>query len=358
MSQPADFRIDSHKLIFHPHRIAQWLDGATIYPLYIEISPAGACNHRCTFCAKDYRGYQPRFLPTDILLERLTELAVLGVKSIMYAGEGEPLLHRDIARIVAHTKAGGIDVALTTNGVLLVPELAEQLLPALSWIKVSIDAGTAASYAAIHRTKAADFEQVFTNLAAAAQLIARNGWDCTLGAQAILLPENAGEMELLAARAKEAGARYLVIKPYSHHHKSHTCEYAEIDYSPWLGVAEKLKQFADDNFTVIFRTNTFIKLFQAHRGFGRCLALPFWSYIDVAGDVWACSSHLGDDRFRYGNLLQESFEQLWTGERRRQSLDYVANEMDLKVCRLNCRMDAINHYLWELVHPGSHVNFI
>jgi len=351
-------RIDSHKLAFHPRRVVQWLDGATIYPIYIEISPAGSCNHRCTFCAKDYRGYQPRFLPAAPLLERITELGALGVGSIMYAGEGEPLLHRDIARIVSHTRSVGIDAAMSTNGVMLSPELAKQLLPSLSWIKVSIDAGTPASYAAIHRAHPDDFEQVMANLTAAASLIAGNGWDCTLGTQAILLPENAGEMELLAARVKDAGARYLVIKPYSQHHKSHNCTYAELDYSPWLGVQEQLERFNDDNFSVIFRRSTFMKLFRPERGYGRCLALPFWSYIDAAGAVWACSSHMGDDRFLYGNVLQESFQQVWTSGQRQRSLDFAASELDPESCRMNCRMDEINHYLWELTHPGEHVNFI
>src|SRR5689334_10032440 len=103
-------RIDSHKLIFHPHRVGRWLEGKTTYPLYMEISPSGACNHRCKFCAKDYIGYTPRFLDTALLLERLTEMGSLGVRSIMFGGEGEPLLHADIANIIAHARSAGIDV--------------------------------------------------------------------------------------------------------------------------------------------------------------------------------------------------------------------------------------------------------
>jgi len=155
-----DFRIDSHKLMFHPREVAQWLEEGDVYPLYMEISPAGACNHRCSFCALDYLGYEPRFLDAPLLTERLTELGSLGVKSIMYGGEGEPLLHRDIAAIVNHTKRVGIDVALTTNGTLLDADLVERIADSLSWVRVSLNAATPETYGALHRTGPADFARV------------------------------------------------------------------------------------------------------------------------------------------------------------------------------------------------------
>lgn len=358
MSPDSTFRIDSHKLMFHPHRVAQWLDGALTYPVYMEISPAGACNHRCTFCALDFAGYRARFLDTDLFLRRLMEFGSLGVAAIMYGGEGEPLLHRDIARIVGQTKMAGIDVAMSTNGVLLTPALAEQILPHMSWLKVSVNAGSPQGYGAIHRTDPDDYRTVLANIAAAAGLIAANGWGCTLGVQAVLLPENAGEMEPLARQAKDAGARYLVIKPYSQHLKSHTRTYEGIDYTPWLNLAERLSRLNDAGFSVIFRSNAITKMQRTERGYGRCLALPFWSYIDAGGGVWGCSSYLGDERFLYGNIHEETFERIWEGERRRESLAFVASALDPDGCRMNCRMDEINLYLWQLTHPDGHANFI
>jgi radical SAM protein with 4Fe4S-binding SPASM domain len=282
----------------------------------------------------------------------------LGVRSIMFGGEGEPLLHADIANIIAHARSAGIDVAMSTNGVFLLPELAEQILPDMAWIKVSINAGSPAGYADIHRASPEDFQQVLSNLAAAARLIEANGWACTLGAQAILLPENAREMELLAERVKDAGVSYLVIKPYSQHHKSITRTYNDIDYTAYLDLAERLERFNDSRFSVIFRMHTFKKTMGSERGYQRCLALSFWSYIDSGGDVWGCSSYIGEDRFLYGNISDNDFQSIWEGEQRRRSLEFVANELGPESCRMNCRMDEINRYLWELTHPSGHVNFV
>ena len=48
------YRIDSHKLVYHVSRVNGWLNGENIYPIYAEISPSGACNHRCSYCALDF----------------------------------------------------------------------------------------------------------------------------------------------------------------------------------------------------------------------------------------------------------------------------------------------------------------
>ena len=73
-----NFRIDSHKLIFHPERVSQflavgddWSRAQSVYPIYVEISPLGACNHRCTFCAVDYIGYNSDRLELGMLKTRL-----------------------------------------------------------------------------------------------------------------------------------------------------------------------------------------------------------------------------------------------------------------------------------------------
>ena len=124
------YRIDSHKLLYHPHQVSQWMQGKNIFPIYMEISPTSACNHRCVFCALDFVGYKKHYLKTHRLKDIVSELGELGIKSIMYAGEGEPFLHRDLANIVMHTKASGIDVGITTNGVMMNSTICEKIMGA------------------------------------------------------------------------------------------------------------------------------------------------------------------------------------------------------------------------------------
>lgn len=353
-----EYRIDSHKLMYHVERVHQWLQGALIYPIYMEASPSGACNHRCTFCGLDFMGYKPRFLDAKVIEERLGEMAGLGLKSIMYGGEGEPLLHKELARLIEFGKKAGLDNALTTNGVLLDANLAERILPCIEWIKVSINAGTPETYASIHRTKARDFDTVIDNVAAAADIKKKHGYKCTLGMQMILLPENRHEARSLAITARDAGADYLVIKPYSQHPLSHTTVHKGVKYEKDVSQPEDLSDLSSPTFSIVVRAHAMKKWDLGKLSFRRCFALPFWSYVDSSGNVWGCSCFLGDDRFLYGNLIENSFEEIWAGERRRASVRWVEEALDASKCRVNCRMNEVNKYLWDLKNAPGHVNFI
>jgi radical SAM protein with 4Fe4S-binding SPASM domain len=355
--------------MYHPDRIAQWQAAGdewekakSVYPLYVEIAPAGACNHRCTFCAVDYIGYKTRTLEKDLLLRRVSEMAERGVKSIMYAGEGEPLLHKHIGEIVVQTQKTGIDVALTTNAVTLKDALVYEMLGSVTWIKASVNAGTRETYAKVHQTKADDFDRVFKNLAKAVQVKQENRYACTIGIQMVLLPENQHEALDLARRAKDIGADYVVIKPYSQHLMSVETMakgYKDFNYSVLFPMEAELSALSDDRFKVIFRRRTMEKLIEADRRYSVCQATPFfWAYVMANGEVYGCSAYLEDRRFCYGNLNEQSFTDIWEGETRRKSFRHVRHELNISECRVNCRMDEVNRYLWDLIHPPAHVNFI
>ncbi|MDD3012876.1 MAG: radical SAM protein [Candidatus Gastranaerophilales bacterium] len=360
------YRIDNHKLIFHPDRVAQWQSGyknwetaKKIYPIYMEISPVGYCNHRCIFCAKDYIGYKNREIPFDVLKNRLSEIAELGIKSVMFAGEGESTLYKRLPEIIEHCIKIGIDTALTTNMVPFNEKNTEAFVKNCKWIKVSINAGNSETYAKIHGTNENNFNMVINNMKRAVSLKKEKGYSCTLGAQILLLPDNHDTVLELAQITKEAGFDYLVVKPYSQHLSSNTYKYKDISYSKYLYLDEQLKSYNSDNFKIIFRKQTMNKLSDPDDRYSKCRAVPFlWGYIMADGSVYGCSSYLENDKFCYGNINENSFQDIWECDRRKDCYEFVKDKMNAVNCRKNCRMDEINRYLSELENPGEHVNFI
>lgn len=352
-----DLRIDSHKLMYHVDRVGQWQKGRLIAPIYMEIAPSGGCNHRCIFCALDYIGYRPKFLDTQILERTLKDAARCGVKSIMYAGEGEPLLHKDIGDIVNLTKKLGIDVAITTNGVFLNDKIIKKCLRDFSWIRVSFNAGSARSYEKIHRCLKGDFEKAVSNLKNAVAFKHKNKLNCTIGVQMLLIPENRNEVVKLAKILKRIGVDYFTIKPFSKHPMSYCDIDKEFDYSKFLSLEKRVEELGAKDFRIIFRSHTMRKL-KEDRFYKHCLGLPFWAYIDAGGDVYACSAYLGSKRFIYGNLYRDKFSSILKSKRRKEILNMAMRRLDTQKCREVCRLDEINRYLWELKNPSAHVNFI
>jgi GTP 3',8-cyclase len=111
----------------------------------LRISVTDRCNFRCTYCMpKEVFGHDYRFLDRKELLDfeeitRLARAAVsLGVAKLRLTG-GEPLIRRDVERLVAMLAELDAEVTLTTNASLL-PRKAQALKDAgLDRITVSLD---------------------------------------------------------------------------------------------------------------------------------------------------------------------------------------------------------------------------
>lgn len=348
-------RMDSHKLIFHPERICAWLNGEKIYPIEVEIAPSGACNHRCVFCALDYIGYKPNYLDKQILLKNMKSMYEHGLKSVICAGEGEPLLNPNMPDIANGMKSYGLDVALSSNGVLLTEEVSKECLKAFTWIRFSIASMEESSYNFIQRGNAGDLEKVCNNLEAAVKVRFDQKLKTTLGAQCLLMKENIEQLPLMAKELRDIGIDYLTVKPYSHH--LHSENNILFDYEEVLNYEEILKEYETSNFKVYFRANAMKKM-QQNKSYEQCYGLPFMTYIDAKGNVWPCIAHIGQYELCYGNIYENTIEEIWASEKREQIKKEIEEKGIDHICRQACRLDEINKYLWELKHPGMHINFI
>lgn len=349
-----DIRMDSHKLIYHPARVADYIRGGMIYPIELEIGLSGACNHRCIFCAVDYMEYKPVIITLDVMKRNLKIFGEKGIKSIIYAGEGEPLVNPDAPEIINLTKANGIDAAMSTNGALLTREKSEYCLKSLTWVRFSIAGATDATYEKIHQCKAGDLQRVLKNMEDAAKVKRDQKLNTTLGAQLLLLPENKDEVVTLAKIVKDMGFDYFTVKPFSQHPSSKAR--IQVDYSEAESIGEELKEYESENFKIYFRSKS-IENLGMEKPYDVCHGIYFMAHITASGDVCPCVVFMEDD-FYYGNINEQNFDEIWESERAVKIRERFDKEFIHKHCRKNCRLDEMNKYLYALKHPGAHVNFI
>ena len=119
----------------------------------------------------------------------------------------------------------------------------------------------------------------------------------------------------------------------------------------------KYEDLSDNNFVFKVRIHSFEKLYA--RKYSLCLGNPFYCEIKSNGDLVVCGVHISDDKFKYGNLYEHTFDEIWNGDRRKKIKEYLETELDIqKTCMPNCRLDEINRFLWDLKNPPDHLNFI
>lgn len=107
----------------------------------VYIEPTTHCNLDCRICIRRSWDEPPGSMSWHIFHKLLNELISFPeVHAMSFAGCGEPLVHPRIVEMVGHAHQRGMRTEMTSNGLLLTPDLADALLHAgLDRFVVSID---------------------------------------------------------------------------------------------------------------------------------------------------------------------------------------------------------------------------
>lgn len=347
--------LDGHKINYHPKEIADMFEGKLQAPIYVEISPTGICNHKCLFCHYNYLGHEGKFKKGKIP-SLVKEFAAMGVKSLVFAGNGEPTLHVDTIEAIVLAKSLGLDVALSTNGALLKEEHFEILAQCLTWIRFSFNAGSEENYAYVHQTKSDDFQKVIENIKKLKETKEKTKSKITIGTQFVLIPENKDFVLQHAKMLKSLGVDYFSVKHFYNHSHNEFVVVENISTQFIEDLALHAEKLTDKDFTFLVRST---KNLTSARAYDRCFGLEFIVFIDENGDVYSCFSHQYDKKTIMGNLFERSFQEIWASAQKQESLEHINNCIEKNSCQPNCRHHQINNYLWEIKNPSiEHINFI
>jgi radical SAM protein with 4Fe4S-binding SPASM domain len=139
--------------------------------LYLEVT--NRCNLLCTTCPRTYAELEP---PADMAWELFAKIVsqVPDLSRAVLHGVGEPMLVKNLPKMVRYLKDRGVYVLFNTNGTVLNERNGRALIAAeLDELRVSLDASNAASYLQIRGKNY--FDRILRNVSAFRALQEREG---------------------------------------------------------------------------------------------------------------------------------------------------------------------------------------
>ncbi len=127
-------------------------------PFSVHMFVSYFCNFSCKYClhalSKEQlasKNFHKQFMDFELYRKAIEDLTHFDnkIKALIFAGHGEPLLHKDIAAMVAYAKEKDVAerVEIVTNGSLLTKALADDLIAAgLDRLRISVQGIDAKAY--------------------------------------------------------------------------------------------------------------------------------------------------------------------------------------------------------------------
>ncbi len=142
-------------------------------PVCLYLETTNRCNLLCTTCPRTYEELEP---PADMSWELFRSIVdqVPNLHRAVLHGVGEPMLVKELPRMVRHLKDRGTYVLFNTNGTVLNEKNGRALIAAeLDELRVSFDAANPESYRAIRGKNY--FNRILKNVRAFRELQEREG---------------------------------------------------------------------------------------------------------------------------------------------------------------------------------------
>ncbi|MFL5030101.1 MAG: radical SAM/SPASM domain-containing protein [Xanthobacteraceae bacterium] len=142
-------------------------------PVCLYLETTNRCNLLCTTCPRTYAELEP---PADMSWDLFTSIIdqVPDLVRAVLHGVGEPMLVKNLPRMVRYLKDRRVYVLFNTNGTVLNERNGRALIDAqLDELRVSLDAATAASFRAVRGKNY--FDRIVKNVRAFRELQEREG---------------------------------------------------------------------------------------------------------------------------------------------------------------------------------------
>jgi radical SAM protein with 4Fe4S-binding SPASM domain len=293
-------------------------------PVSCFIEPTNHCNLRCPLCAAGSGELRrPRGSMSIHQFEHITGNLPSGITDLYLWGQGEPFIAPDFLSMVQLASGLGFRTIVSTNGHFLdTPE--DIIASGLHTLIVSLDGVDRETYESYRI--GGSFNKVLEGIHGVTDAAAREKSGPEVELQCVVTSRNEKNLAQFKTLARSLGVNRTVFKTLQISSLSGgESSYSYLPGDPNLSRYRKIKSGND------------VRLETDRRRVlrDRCLRLYYSLQVDWEGNVVPCCFDKNSE-YIMGNLLSESFETIWNGERFRSFRDGLNRRgRVLPMCR-NC----------------------
>lgn len=303
--------------------LREYLQRNTTYPrsIFVEVTPL--CNLRCVFCPCYISGEEVTKdrKNTYLSLEDFKKIVepIVGKFNfqICFTYSGEPLLNKEIFKMVKYLKHNNIPVVIHSNAMLLTKERIKEMLDSgLDRYIVSFDGATKKTYEDIRR--GGDFEVVINNLKDLInERLLRGLAKPFVEMQMVLTSTNIKETKIFEDISNDIGVDNHYLKTLLVFQDTKNQKYVE-DVKEYFVEDNVARYKKDENGNLILKDR------------GGCPEIQN-CVITCDGDVVICCFDV-HGKYCFGNAIEESLQDIWDSKKYAEFRKNVMHKRNLPIC--------------------------
>lgn len=299
-------------------------------PRSIYIEPTSRCNEFCQQCPRTLLSRED---DRDLTFERFCTVVdqFPALDRVVLHGLGEPLLNKDLPRMVRYLKERGTYVLFNSNGIALTAKKGQELIDAgLDEYRLSMDGATRETYAQVRGVDA--FEKIWRNVKNFVALQkAQNAAKPAVSLWFTAMRENLHELPRLIELAEQNGVREVYMQRLVYFEKGLASSQQALFHkaSPEeMELVRRCEQMCRERDMTFRAAGAATPVESITRDFGNrpwagCGRPYSLTYITSSGNVLSCcfapfGHHSAREYYEervLGNVFEESIERIWHGER-------------------------------------------
>ncbi|MBI2633430.1 MAG: radical SAM protein [Parcubacteria group bacterium] len=346
-------------------------------PISINFDLTTGCNYRCPYCVDIELLNSGKKYSFETIQKTIDTLVDNGLKSVILIGGGEPTVHRDFGATVKYLTQKGLQIGIVSNGGYI-----EKIIEVASyfkkgdWVRFSLDAGTDKTFLGLHLPKnnvnLTIICQNVSKLREANQELEIGfsyivAWEGIV-ANGVLLPANIDEMPIGSQLAKQSGFNYITFKPCmlkleDRETLTHT-ENEEFTKNVLVRIKnsfEQAKQFADENFRVIYTKNLqalFDGKTDQFKSQPHHCHMQIFRQVVTPNGVYHCPAYRGFEKAKVGEADGFASEEKFASTVSENYKNLVTFDAKTQCANVVCFYNEANNWIEDFIESGKNIDEI